>query len=113
MIESSAKVKPWTEAVKWAFIEERAEIIKGPVSVLLQFTLPKPKSAPKKRITHPDRKPDIDKLIRSTLDALKQAGAFEDDARVIQLYAGKVYPNEGEMALDVPGARIRIREVSG
>lgn len=117
MIESSKKVKPWRESVVWAareaFVDSalRDGVSRGPVSVDLTFTLPKPKSAPKSRRTFPDRKPDIDKLCRSTLDALVSAGAIEDDARVVWMRAAKVFPGEGQDALDVPGAVIRIRSV--
>lgn len=103
-------MKPWREAVKWAAREIGAFVI-GPVAVEMVFTWPKPKSAPKTRVTYPDRKPDIDKLIRSTLDAIMQAGTIEDDARVVSLSAAKRYPNEGPDALDVPGAVIRVRQV--
>ncbi len=36
----------------------------------------RPVSAPK-RCTRPDRRPDLDKLVRSTLDALTTAGAID------------------------------------
>lgn len=107
LIESSAKVKPWRQAVTYAAREAGVKLT-GPVGVSLTFTLPKPKSAPKKRQIWPDRKPDVDKTARSTLDALTDAGTIEDDARVVQLVAAKRYPNEGEDALDVPGCVIRI-----
>lgn len=54
------------------------------------FYLRRPPSAPKSR-QYPDRKPDLDKLIRSTLDALVIGGVIEDDARIIAIRAGKVY----------------------
>jgi Holliday junction resolvase RusA-like endonuclease len=113
MIESSKKVKPWRESVVWAAREALFAFAHstGPVSIDLTFTLPKPKSAPKTRRSFPDRKPDIDKLCRSTLDALVTAGTIEDDARVVWMRAAKVFPNEGQDALDVPGAVIRIRAV--
>lgn len=110
MIESSAKVKPWREACKWAALEVGASI-KGAVAIEIVFTMPKPKSAPKKIVTFPDKKPDIDKLCRSTLDALVSAGAIEDDARVISLYSRKVFPGEHQKALAVPGAVISIAEL--
>lgn len=106
LIESSKNVKPWREAVRWAAIESK-ERIPGPVWIKMVFTLPKPQSAPKRRLTWPDRRPDLDKLQRSTLDALVSAGAIEDDGRVVVLYAAKVYPGMWE-ALEVPGVRIRI-----
>lgn len=108
LAESSAKVKPWRESVKWA-ARECGEKLLGAVSVEMVFTLPKPKSAPRTLITFPDRRPDIDKLTRSTLDAIVQAGMIEDDARVVSMSAAKCYPNEGIDALDVPGAVIRVR----
>lgn len=110
MIESSAKVKPWREAVVWAAREamQKKGSIAGPVLVFMTFTLRKPKSAPKNRITYPSKKPDLSKLIRSTEDALVTSGIIEDDARIVELLARKRYPNEGLWALDVPGVIIRI-----
>jgi crossover junction endodeoxyribonuclease RusA len=111
MIESSQKVKPWREAVVWASREAGARV-EGPVEMRIVFTVRKPKGAPKNKRTWPDRKPDLDKLQRSTLDALVTAGAIEDDARVIRINAAKVFPMEGTDALDVPGAVIEIRRAS-
>jgi Holliday junction resolvase RusA-like endonuclease len=111
MIESSKKVKPWREAVKWAAIEAQGSVA-GAVEVEMTFTLPKPASAPKKRQTWPDRKPDLSKLVRSTEDALTDCAVWEDDARVVRCAAAKVFPGEGVDALDRPGAVIRIRPVT-
>jgi Holliday junction resolvase RusA-like endonuclease len=72
------------------------------------FTLAKPRSAPKRRRTWPDRRPDLDKLSRTVLDSLTSAGAIEDDGRVIAIRAAKTFPGECPEALDVPGVRIRI-----
>jgi Holliday junction resolvase RusA-like endonuclease len=111
MVESCKAVKPWREAVVYAARECGCRV-DGPVTARIWFTVPKPKSAPRKRVTYPDRKPDLDKLTRSTFDALKTAGVIEDDARIIRLVAMKLYPDEGMGALDVPGAVIEINEVS-
>jgi Holliday junction resolvase RusA-like endonuclease len=109
MIESSKKVKPWREAVKWAALEAGGRIT-GPVEVEMYFTLPKPKSAPKTRVTFPDRKPDLSKLVRCTEDALTDAGTWEDDSRVVRTTSMKVFPGEHPMSLKVPGAVILIRQ---
>ena len=108
--ESSKKVKPWRQDVKAAALAARngAPPIDGPVCMRVVFTLPKPKSAPKTKRTYPDRKPDIDKLLRSTLDALTEAGVFTDDARVVGVVMNKSFPNEGALSLDVPGAVIYV-----
>lgn len=119
MVESSAKVKPWREAVKYAALMAMkytgirpTAYVEGPVELEVVFTLPKPKSAPKRRVTVPDRTPDLSKLIRSTEDALTDVGLWEDDARVVRCKASKVYPNEGEHALNAPGAYISVRQLS-
>ncbi len=114
MIESSKKVPIWREAVKYAVIEGRPmnrATLDGPLSVRMTFTLPKPKSAPKTRVTFPDKKPDLSKLVRSTEDALVEIGAIEDDARIVETFSAKRFPNEGEDALCSPGVVIRIQQV--
>jgi len=57
--------------------------------------------------THPHRKPDLDKLTRSTLDAIGSAGAWRDDAQVVCLYVWKLYAADGEQ----PGAAMTIRAI--
>jgi Holliday junction resolvase RusA-like endonuclease len=113
MLEMSQKVKPWREAVKWAVFEQSEKQpvwrIAGPVSIEITFTLPKPKKIPKNRSAFPDRKPDIDKLCRSTFDALTEVGAIEDDARIVECVCRKVFPDEHPDSLNTTGAVIRIR----
>lgn len=116
LTESSKKVKPWRMDVKAAAEAYRERTgrtpIDAPVVVRMTFTLPKPKSAPKRRRTYPMRTPDLSKLARSTEDALTDAGVWADDARVIgysKLW--KTYPGEDVDALDSPGCVIEIVEV--
>ena len=109
MIESSAKVKPWRESVKWAALAQPR--ITGPIRVRMVFTLPRPKSA--KRGAVPSKKPDLSKLVRATEDALTDAAVWEDDARVVRIEAIKSYPLvDGDGAtcwgLDRPGCVITI-----
>jgi crossover junction endodeoxyribonuclease RusA len=108
MIESSKKVTPWRQDVV-AAAKAVGKMTQGPVTVQMIFTLRKPASAPKTRRTFADKKPDLDKLIRSTADALVTAGVIEDDARIVELRAVKGFP--GESAGTLPsgtGAQIRI-----
>ena len=115
MIESSKKVKPWRQDVKYAALAlcERKPPMDGPLRVRMVFTMPKPKSAPKGRRTYPDRTPDLSKLARSTEDALTDAGLWADDARVVE-YArlAKVFPGEDSEALDRPGVRITVEAIA-
>jgi crossover junction endodeoxyribonuclease RusA len=59
------------------------------VGVNIVWTLSKPQSAPKSRIW-PSRKPDADKLLRATLDALTGI-LWYDDAQVVEVMAAKRY----------------------
>jgi Holliday junction resolvase RusA-like endonuclease len=85
--------------------------IPGPIAAGLTFTVPKPKTAPKRRRIYPITRPDLDHYIRAVLDALVQGGALLDDSRVIELHAVKTYPLEHARALPVPGLDLRLFEV--
>lgn len=76
--------------------------IETAVSVDITFLMRKPKSA--KRL-YPTVVPDLDKLIRSTLDAIQDARIYKNDAQVIKLSCRKLYADP-----DVePGAVITLR----
>lgn len=115
LVESSKKVKPWRMDVKAAAEIVRKSIpatLDGPLWVSMVFTLPKPASAPKKRRSWPDKKPDLSKLVRSTEDAISDAGLWADDARVVEYgRLAKVFPLEDPSALPVPGVRVMVRQI--
>jgi crossover junction endodeoxyribonuclease RusA len=115
MAESSKRVKPWRQDVVAAAlaVSQGAAPLDGPLSVRMVFTLPKPKSAPKRRRSFPMRTPDLSKLARSTEDALTTAGIWADDARVVEYQRlAKVFPGEDQEALESSGAIIEIRTYS-
>lgn len=85
-----AKHKTWRADVAWA---ARAAwtgqpAIDQPCHITINFVLPRPNSA-RKADTWQAKKPDIDKLARTVLDALSEAGVLVDDARVARLEATK------------------------
>jgi Holliday junction resolvase RusA-like endonuclease len=88
--------------------------MEGPLSVTIVFMLARPAShrTPKGalRASAPARpagqRMDLDKLARSTLDALTAAGVWTDDGQVADLNLSKVYAAPGE----APGAVIEIGE---
>lgn len=126
VVESSKKVKPWREAVKYEALSARhgAPPIDEPVYVRMVFTFHRPAShyrtgrnADLLRTGAPHRPcgiPDLSKLARSTEDALTDAGVWKDDARVVEYdRLAKVYVGEDPEALDAPGVKITIRRRDG
>lgn len=110
MRESSKKVAPWRSDVRDAALAAMGDTwrpLTGPVTVDVTFYFPRPKShygtgrnadtlkpgAP----TNPTSRAhgDIDKLVRSTLDALVSAGVMHDDSLVVALTARKRWGGRG------------------
>ena len=113
LVESSKRVKPWREDVRQAALDCGVPTITSPCEVILHFGFQRPKShygtgrnativkpsAPREVISRAAG--DIDKLTRSTLDALVSAGLQADDSLVWSLASTKQYTA-------TPGAYIRI-----
>jgi Holliday junction resolvase RusA-like endonuclease len=117
LVEQSKAVKPWRKNVRAA--AEAAVVfgmltdpLSGPLQVDITFTVRKPVSAPKRRRTWPAVRPDLDKMLRSTFDALTEARVWSDDGQVVEVTGRKVYPDEHESALSAPGAVIRVWQIS-
>lgn len=95
--DNAAKLKPWREAVGYAFIGQPK--VDGPVSIAMSFRLPRPRSRTKLDAEgyFVDRwvttKPDLDKLCRAVLDALTGI-AYTDDAQVAHISAMKSYEDD-------------------
>lgn len=110
------KLRDWRALVGQLASAEASKLFTGPISVRLDFYLPRPKghygtgrnaatlrpSAP----AVPQTKPDIDKLVRACLDALTGM-AFRDDSQVTALIAAKWYADERQ-----PGVHIEIEEMA-
>ena len=114
LTSDNKRLRPWRQAIVDACRQELAgrPPIEGPVAVELVFYLPRPKSAPR-RVLHPAKKPDLDKLVRAALDALTAAGAWRDDSQVVDVvarkrFAGGVFDPAAEVG--VPRATIGVRE---
>lgn len=115
LVESSSAVKPWRAAVVRDWTAAGHPTAPGAVGVEIDFRLPRPKAhygtgrnagkirAAFRRIWHV-KKPDLDKLVRSTLDGLTTAGAYQDDSVVVSLSVWKEYVEDGEE----PGARVTV-----
>lgn len=133
--QTGAKLTTWRQDVKAAALDALGKIAEesytgstpwpypmaGAVDVTITFLFERPKahygtgrnarvlkeSAP----GHPISKNlgDVEKLIRSTHDALTTAGVWADDCQVVHVDVWKAYTVRGER----PGARITIRTLDG
>lgn len=124
MTESSAKVKPWRQDVKYA---ARVVVdglddwtpLDGPLIASMVFTFSRPKghfgtgrNANQLKPSAPARPavfPDLSKLARSTEDALTGL-VWADDARVVEYRnLAKHYADDGCLdVLSMPGCVIRV-----
>lgn len=101
----NAKTKPWRQEVALMARDAMNLACKSPalrplgVSVACDFYFSRPKSTPR-RVVWKTTKPDIDKLLRSVLDALKGV-CYEDDGQVIWACPAKYFDAQ-------PRAEIRV-----
>lgn len=126
MVEQSPNLGPWRAVVTQAAVAARYSTPlwepdpRAALALNATFTVARPashwrtgKHSSELRATAPAEpvsRPDIDKLIRSTMDALVDAGALVDDARVVSVCAQKAYPAGALDALDSPGAVLHLWE---
>ena len=108
-------LREWRDAMAW---QARASmdgkgILVGPVEGSITFTLARPKShyradgsvrpsAP----AHPSGRPDIDKLLRASLDAMTGV-VYLDDAQIFNVQVAKAYT---DWAGDEPGVDVFLKE---
>ncbi len=102
-----AKSRDWKQVVQFhasmAVSEPYAPSVA--LEVQLTFYLPRPKSLPRK-VTEHVKRPDLDNLGKSVMDALNKV-AYHDDSQIVDVHKKKVYTQENIK----PGVRIQIREV--
>ena len=96
--QNSKKHGIWRQVVVDAAMKERRacgwETAAGPVAVVVYFRMPRPVSVPIRRRPFPVVAPDLDKMLRATMDALTIAGVFDDDAQIITCVAEKRYATD-------------------
>lgn len=115
--DNSERQRSWDRAVRETALEQLGpcvspKFVQKPLHVSICFRLARPagqwksdgmRLKPSAPIA-PATKPDIDKLARSTLDALIGL-AFDDDSRIVSLVLLKLYAQPGQ-----EGALITVRE---
>lgn len=87
---ANPNLKGWEDSIRAALQEHAAgHFFDGPVRVRIIFELPRAASLPK-RVIHHLKAPDVDKLARGSLDAMKGV-LWKDDSQVIELHVTKRY----------------------
>lgn len=110
LLPASSKEKPWRAAV--ALHGRQALALAGlatppktmPLATAITFHLPRPKTVTRAFPTVP---PDLDKLVRATLDGLTDWQIITDDSQIVKLTAAKEYAADPSQV----GATIAITEV--
>ena len=110
---------PWRDNVRAAAVNAEDSFGEAPVRVNITFTFGRPKghfgtgrnagTLNAAALPYPSSHAigDIDKLVRACLDALTDAGVWNDDSQVVELLARKVFVGEF-YALEKPGAIITV-----
>lgn len=92
----------WEATIALQAAQHRPEqLLDGPLEVQAVFYLPKPKSAPKRRMW-PDTRPDADNLMKAVLDALHGI-MYSNDSRICRMLVEKRFGD--------PRIEISLREL--
>lgn len=118
MVESSKRVKPWRDDVRAVMLTvEGLQPIDGPLVASITFWFARPKAH---HFVNGDVKPtapefptgrhlgDIDKLLRSTFDAIVSAGVVGDDSQFVKVLGQKRWADQRTAVRKAPGATITI-----
>jgi len=97
------KWQGWAQSIATACRPIQIEPHDGPVRMVIEYRMPRPKSLSSK--IHDKaycwRKPDIDNMEKLVLDVLKKIGWFTDDGRVSEVHQRKVYSVEPGMFIGI------------
>ena len=103
-LNKGKSLKRWMKAVGDVCEREIRKPMEGPIEVTMVFFMARGKTVKRPL---PSVKPDIDKLVRATLDGM-QSIAFEDDSRVCILEVNEHYETEGPFG---QGCLIRVGQI--
>lgn len=112
--DNNAHQKSWRQDVAYLAGQAWRATVAGdtgptqnPVAIVVEYVLPRRKSAPVRSTPPHTRKPDLDKLTRAVWDGLTHV-VIADDSQVIVSAEHKREAEPGE----APGARIRLAVLS-
>ena len=106
------KTRVFEEAIRFEFMASNSDTMpvypKGTplkAKVLIGCSIPKSYSKKKyalcrDRVLVPDKKPDIDNILKAIFDALNGC-AFEDDSQIVEVYAEKFYSEDPFVEVEI------------
>lgn len=102
IIADSKTLDAWTGDVQWSARANRVPLRSKPAAIGLRvwFLFERPASVPAGERPFMTVKPDIDKLLRASLDALTGI-AYEDDSQVVEVQTFKRYSARTETILQI------------
>ena len=94
---NNKRVRAWMDQVAtWTHVAIRTEKVPiptgVPIGIIVDVYLPWPKATPKKRAAENGphlQKPDADNLLKPIVDALSEAGLWEDDNQLDRMFIQK------------------------
>ena len=105
---NNKRVRSWMDVVRDTTLTQRPpKAPEGtPVALMLDVWLPWPKRTAKKVITADPyalhtKKPDSDNLLKPVVDGLTEAGLWEDDNQIAQMYVEKKWCPRGEERAEI------------
>ena len=99
LYEANKRLKPWRDKmIAAARLAHPGPAIDAPVEVIATFYVPRPQ---RPKFLVPATPSDLDKYARALGDALTQAGAIKDDARIVHWDCWKAYHSEGWTGVEV------------
>lgn len=108
-VYTPAKTSAWERHIKIAARKSmcKKQLLLSPIGLQVSFHMPIPKSYAKSRslaaqhnLIYPTKRPDLDNLVKSILDAMNKI-VFHDDAQVVALTCSKYYSINPRVSVQV------------
>lgn len=107
LVETNKKLPTWRQTIAHIAAQQQHKIPKGtPISLTIEFILPRTKAMGTKPAPPMTQKPDLDKLLRAVGDALTQSEIIHDDNQITTTHAHKRRAKPQEPT----GAHITLQE---
>ena len=119
MVKTGKKIRQWESCVRawaWSAMEKQAYtpfIAKHEIESMLLFGMTRPAShytgTGKLKTSAPmlcNRKPDLDNLVKATMDALEGI-CFDNDSRIVKRDSAMVYADKGQP----PGCYVLLKQI--